>query len=232
MDRLPRGRHGLSPEFVAQNQRERLIAGLTEVLYEVGYQKTTVSLIGQRAAVSKSDFYKHFESKDDCFIAAYDAAIERIREQVLDACGSTRDDGLGGAGAGRHRLTAGPARRASRRWPAWSWSRGCAPAAASTTATRRRWRASSRYCARGRPGARTASAVPEATDEAVVGGIASLLGRRVARRRGGAARRAAPRRARVRPDALPGRRRGEANNLCWMSEPTAGASGASSPRRS
>ncbi len=87
MDRLPRGRHGLSPEFVARNQRERLIAGLTEALYEVGYQKTTVSMIGQKAAVSKSDFYRHFESKDECFVAAYDAAIERIRECVNDACG-------------------------------------------------------------------------------------------------------------------------------------------------
>src|SRR3954467_7066859 len=86
MDRLPRGRHGLSPEFVARNQRERLIAGLIQALYEVGYQKTTVSLIGQRAAVSKSDFYKHFESKDDCFIAAYDAAVERIRVCVVTAC--------------------------------------------------------------------------------------------------------------------------------------------------
>src|SRR3954453_17474799 len=86
MDRLPRGRHGLSPEFVARNQRERLIAGLIEALYEVGYQKTTVSLIGQRAAVSKSDFYKHFESKDDCFIAAYDAAVAQIRERVDESC--------------------------------------------------------------------------------------------------------------------------------------------------
>jgi len=86
MDRLPRGRHGLSPEFVARNQRQRLIAGLTQALYEVGYQKTTVSLIGQRASVSKSDFYKHFESKDDCFIAAYDAAVGRVRERVLASC--------------------------------------------------------------------------------------------------------------------------------------------------
>src|ERR1700758_4111065 len=86
MDRLPRGRHGLSPEFVARNQRERLIAGLTQGLYEVGYQKTTVSLIGQRAAVSKSDFYKHFESKDDCFIAAYDAAVGQIRASVVEGC--------------------------------------------------------------------------------------------------------------------------------------------------
>src|SRR5215218_8328863 len=86
MERLPRGRHGLSPEFVAQNQRERLIAGLTEALYEAGYQKTTVSLIGRRAAVSKSDFYKHFQSKDDCFFAAYDQAIEAIREEVVSGC--------------------------------------------------------------------------------------------------------------------------------------------------
>src|SRR3954471_24640930 len=86
MDRLPRGRHGLSPEFVARNQRERLIAGLIQALYEVGYQKTTVSLIGQRAAVSKSDFYKHFESKDDCFAVAYDTAVERIRESVAESC--------------------------------------------------------------------------------------------------------------------------------------------------
>src|SRR5690348_14383332 len=89
MERLPRGRHGLSPEFVARNQRERLITGLTEVLYEVGYQKTTVSMIGQRAAVSKSDFYKHFESKDECFLAAYDTAVERIRQSVTTACEET-----------------------------------------------------------------------------------------------------------------------------------------------
>src|SRR6478609_2351789 len=92
MERLPRGRHGLSPEFVARNQRERLISGLIEVLYEVGYQKTTVSLIGQRASVSKSDFYKHFASKDDCFFAAYETAIERIRKQILDACTRHEED--------------------------------------------------------------------------------------------------------------------------------------------
>ena len=42
LDRI--GQEGLT-------KRERLITGLIEVLYEVGYQNTTVSLIGQRAAV-------------------------------------------------------------------------------------------------------------------------------------------------------------------------------------
>src|SRR6201995_3724390 len=86
MDRLPRGRHGLSPEFVARNQRERLIAALIHTLDEVGYQKTTVSMIGRRAAVSKSDFYKHFDSKDECFFAGYDFPVERMRSTVVEAC--------------------------------------------------------------------------------------------------------------------------------------------------
>src|SRR3954447_15519270 len=86
MDRLPRGRHGLSPEFVARNQRDRLIAALIFPLAHVGYQKTTVSMIGRRAAVSKSDFYKHFDSKDECFLAAYDYAVDRIRSTVVEAC--------------------------------------------------------------------------------------------------------------------------------------------------
>src|ERR1700759_1733059 len=86
MDRLPRGRHGLSPEFVARNQRDRLIAALILTLADVGYQKTTVSMIGRRAAVSKSDFYKHFDSKAESFLAAYDFAAERMRAAVVDAC--------------------------------------------------------------------------------------------------------------------------------------------------
>lgn len=85
MDRLPRGRHGLSPEFVARNQRERLIAGLTQALYEVGYQKTTVSIIGQRAAVSKSDFYKHFESKDDLLLESLREGFREIEDTLAHA---------------------------------------------------------------------------------------------------------------------------------------------------
>lgn len=86
MKRLPRGRHGLSEEFVSQNQRERLIAAVTECLYENGYEKTTVSAVGTRAHVSKSDFYRHFASKDDCFVAAYDEAAAQVSKEVYAAC--------------------------------------------------------------------------------------------------------------------------------------------------
>src|ERR1700760_2139643 len=93
MDRLPRGRHGLSPEFVARNQRERLIAALILTLDEVGYQKTTVSMIGRRAAVSKSDFYKHFDSKDECFLAAYEDATGRGGAAVIGGCAAAEGEG-------------------------------------------------------------------------------------------------------------------------------------------
>jgi AcrR family transcriptional regulator len=178
MDRLPRGRHGLSPEFVAQNQRQRLIKGLTEVLHEVGYQKTTVSLIGQRAAVSKSDFYKHFESKDDCFVAAYDAAVERIRERVLAGCAQQEHSEWAlRVRAGLVSLVdllqeepalAGIALVEGLRAGRGIYDRYQAAVESFVP-----------YLRKGAPEAPAGGAVPAATDEAVVGGIASLLGRRV-----------------------------------------------------
>jgi AcrR family transcriptional regulator len=86
MSRLPRGRHGLSREYVAQNQRERLLVAISEALDENGYDGTTVSSIGSQAHVSKSDFYRHFASKDECFLAAYDDAAERLRMEVVGIC--------------------------------------------------------------------------------------------------------------------------------------------------
>jgi AcrR family transcriptional regulator len=178
MDRLPRGRHGLSPEFVAQNQRERLISGLIQALYEVGYQKTTVSLIGQRAAVSKSDFYKHFESKDDCFIAAYDEAIDRIRSCVVAACERSGNEEW--------------ARRVQAALEALLGLLSAEPALASIALVEGlragrdvydRYQAAVEsfveYLRAGAPLTPAGGETPAATDEAVVGGIASMLGRRV-----------------------------------------------------
>src|ERR1044072_1091026 len=99
MEKLPRGRHGLSREFVAQNQRERLIAALTECLYEDGYSKNTVGDIGKRAHISKSVFYELCENKDECFLAAYDHAVEQMRSVVKLACAEEGDWAAGASGA-------------------------------------------------------------------------------------------------------------------------------------
>lgn len=178
MERLPRGRHGLSPEFVAQNQRARLIQGLTEVLSEAGYQKTTVSLIGQRASVSKSDFYKHFGSKDECFFAAYEDAVERIREAVLATCAARAGEGWplrmrAAIAALLEQLAADPALASLALVEGLRAGRGVYD---------RYQAAIESFVPSLREGAPTApdgGRVPAATDEAVIGGIASLLGRRV-----------------------------------------------------
>jgi AcrR family transcriptional regulator len=178
MDRLPRGRHGLSPEFVARNQRERLIAGLTQALFEVGYHETTVSLIGQRAAVSKSDFYKHFESKDACFVAAYDAAIERIRRQVVTAC----EAAAGKAWPERVRAALAALLDLFDAEPALASIALVEGLRAGRGVYDRYQAALDSFIAvlgNGAPRPQVGGEVPEATDEAVIGGIASLLGRRI-----------------------------------------------------
>lgn len=83
--RLPPGRHGLPREFVTHNQRERLIAGIAEAISENGYSGTTIAHITRAAAVSRRTFYEHFESKDECFVAAYDAVMGELRERVSEA---------------------------------------------------------------------------------------------------------------------------------------------------
>ena len=148
------------------------------MLHEVGYQKTTVSLIGQRAAVSKSDFYKHFESKDDCFYAAYESAIERIRARILAACGAHPEsewpprvrDGIASMIAllASDPPLAGITLVEGLRAGRGVYDRYQAAVESFVPLIRT-----------GAPVAPGGTEVPAATDEAVIGGIASLLGRRV-----------------------------------------------------
>lgn len=167
----------MSPEFVARNQRERLIAALIHTLGEVGYQKTTVSLIGRRAAVSKSDFYKHFDSKDECFLAAYDDATGRLHSAVIDACAAVEGEEWparvrAGVVALLGLLASEPALAVILLAEGLRAGRGIYDryqAAVESFVPLLR---------RGAPDPPGGAEVPSATDEAVVGGIASLLSRR------------------------------------------------------
>lgn len=174
---LPRGRHGLSRDFVAQDQRERLLTAIAASLDEHSYDGTTVSLIGGRARVSKSDFYRHFASKDDCFLTAYDDAAERLWGEVRAACrehSEWADRVVAGLAAGLAWLASEPARanlllvEGLRAGPQ-VYDRFLAMLDRFVPLLRN-----------GAPaGLDGSGSPPQAADEAVVGGIASLLGRRV-----------------------------------------------------
>ena len=83
--RLPRGKHSLSRELVAENQRWRLLAAAGEVLAANGYAKTTSARIANRAGVSHSTFYEQFPNVDSCLLAAHETAAACVLE-VISSC--------------------------------------------------------------------------------------------------------------------------------------------------
>jgi AcrR family transcriptional regulator len=82
---LPSGRHGYSREQVAHHQRERLIAGLAEAVAEKGYAAVTLTDITKHAKVSRRVFYANFESKEQCFLAAFEVVVGHLRELAAEA---------------------------------------------------------------------------------------------------------------------------------------------------
>lgn len=83
--RLPHGRHGLPPEFVANNQRRRLLASLVYVVAEHGYNETTITRVIEGASVSSRTFYKYFDDIEEAYIAAFDAAADSLSQRLAEA---------------------------------------------------------------------------------------------------------------------------------------------------
>lgn len=84
-ERLPAGRHGLPREFVAENQRERLLNGVVDAVAEHGYNATTIGAITEAAKISRRTFYEHFKDKEGCFLAAYEMIDTHVRGAMLAA---------------------------------------------------------------------------------------------------------------------------------------------------
>src|SRR3954454_17373458 len=80
---LPKGRHGLSREQVAASQRTRLLQATVELGTERGLASLTLTDIVGRAGVARSTFYEHFADKEQCFLATFDYAADRVLERVL-----------------------------------------------------------------------------------------------------------------------------------------------------
>ncbi|HEX5990290.1 MAG TPA: TetR/AcrR family transcriptional regulator [Solirubrobacterales bacterium] len=84
-ERLPRGRHGLPREAVTESQRHRIHRAMVEVVSARGYPETRVVDVIGVAGVSRKTFYELFESKEDCFLAAYDVLLETLLGEATDA---------------------------------------------------------------------------------------------------------------------------------------------------
>lgn len=95
--RLRPGPSGLPRGQVTEIQRSRMLAAAVEAVEDVGYARMTVAQVIGRAKVSRKTFYDVFVDREDCFLAAFEAAIadagalvEAAYQREPDWCGGIR----------------------------------------------------------------------------------------------------------------------------------------------
>jgi len=67
---------------LAASQRERILAAARQAIGERGCAGASIEAIVKAAGVSSVTFYEHFEGKDECFVAAFERAVEELREAL------------------------------------------------------------------------------------------------------------------------------------------------------
>jgi AcrR family transcriptional regulator/DNA-binding MarR family transcriptional regulator len=84
------GPSGLARGQVTEIQRSRMLAAAVDAVADVGYARMTVAEVIGRARVSRKTFYDVFSDREDCFLAAFEQALNRTREVVAEAYGRER----------------------------------------------------------------------------------------------------------------------------------------------
>jgi AcrR family transcriptional regulator len=62
-----------------------MLAAAVEAVEEVGYARMTVAQIIARARVSRKTFYDVFADREDCFLAAFEQALEQVRARARES---------------------------------------------------------------------------------------------------------------------------------------------------
>jgi AcrR family transcriptional regulator len=93
--KFPPGRRRIPPSLVTLVQRERLLQAMLKAVSELGYSEATMKNLVRGGTATHRLFYIHFQSKEECFLAALDGTATRIRiraeQAVLEAGGRWRD---------------------------------------------------------------------------------------------------------------------------------------------
>jgi AcrR family transcriptional regulator len=166
----------LSPQYIAAHRRRRVFDALAELVVERGYGAVTVGDIVRRAQVARNTFYEEFSSKEGCYLAAFDSAVKA----AIDAI-AKRSAGLDGDP--RKRLEAGLAAflRCAAERPALAQMCLVEPLAMTPASGRRYEAAIRRFAAFARRNLPHAERLPETTPEMLIGGVASVVERRLRR---------------------------------------------------
>jgi AcrR family transcriptional regulator len=70
----------------SETRRQLVLEAMVRVVGRKGYKATSVADVIEEANVSRTTFYKHFEDKHECFLAAYDLVVERVLDEVIAKC--------------------------------------------------------------------------------------------------------------------------------------------------
>jgi AcrR family transcriptional regulator len=97
---LPRGRHAAPREVVAESQRERMLVAMADAVATKGYANVAVADVIGAAGVSRRSFYEHFANKEQAFLAAYDAGVAGLLEEIAAAQDAAEGGVLARARAG------------------------------------------------------------------------------------------------------------------------------------
>jgi AcrR family transcriptional regulator len=71
--------------YVTEVQRTRLLDAAFAVVSEDGYKRMTARRVSGRAGVSNKTFYDLFTDREDCFLAAFDHAVDELAAVALPA---------------------------------------------------------------------------------------------------------------------------------------------------
>jgi AcrR family transcriptional regulator len=69
-----------------ESRRQLILAAMIRVVGAKGYRQTSVADLIEEAGTSRTTFYKHFEDKHDCFLAAYEMLVEEVFSEVVANC--------------------------------------------------------------------------------------------------------------------------------------------------
>jgi AcrR family transcriptional regulator len=67
------------------SKRQRILDGMLEAVGADGYENTSVRSVLDRTGLYRQAFYDDFRDKEDCFLQAYDAGLERLETRIRTA---------------------------------------------------------------------------------------------------------------------------------------------------
>jgi AcrR family transcriptional regulator len=71
-----------------------MLAAMVDAVAEKGYARVAVADVIERAGVSRKTFYEQFANKEECFLAAYDAGVDRLLAAIDAAVDAPAPDWL------------------------------------------------------------------------------------------------------------------------------------------